>query len=137
MPTTRVRWWTWPRTSSNAASSGRCEHRPRAKSCVSILSKRCRSPDTGDTARHSLREVLELGGLLPGSPQADTRLGDTSSTVYTPDQVRCRRPHTIHFLPVLAIMVTFIVYAVVYGNLNSAVIFSSLAMFSLLRIPTN
>jgi len=41
------------------------------------------------------------------------------------------------FLPVLAIMITFIVYAVVNGSLDPAVVSSSLAMLYVLRVPTN
>ncbi|EWZ36752.1 uncharacterized protein FOBCDRAFT_273756 [Fusarium oxysporum Fo47] len=41
------------------------------------------------------------------------------------------------FLPVLYIMITFIVYAVVNGSLNPVVVSSSLAILYLLRVPTN
>ncbi|KAK2700421.1 hypothetical protein QWA68_001480 [Fusarium oxysporum] len=41
------------------------------------------------------------------------------------------------FLPVLAIMITFIVYAVVNGSLDPAVVSSSLAMLYVLHVPTN
>lgn len=41
------------------------------------------------------------------------------------------------FLPVLAITITFIVYAVVNGSLDPAVVSSSLAMLYVLRVPTN
>lgn len=51
--------------------------------------------------------------------------------------IRCAVGALAQFLPVLAIMVTFIVFAVVYGNLEPAVVFSSLAMLYLLRVPTN
>nr|RBQ85865.1 hypothetical protein FVER53263_03149 [Fusarium verticillioides] len=51
--------------------------------------------------------------------------------------IRCAVGTLAQFLPVLAIMITFIVYAVVNGSLDPAVVFSSLAMLYLLRIPTN
>ncbi|SCO78090.1 uncharacterized protein FRV6_02303 [Fusarium oxysporum] len=41
------------------------------------------------------------------------------------------------FLPVLAIMITFIVYAVVNGSLDPAVVSLSLAMLYVLHVPTN
>lgn len=41
------------------------------------------------------------------------------------------------FLPVLSIMITFIVYAVVNGSLDPAVVSSSLAILYMLRVPTN
>ncbi|KAF4417156.1 multidrug resistance-associated [Fusarium acutatum] len=51
--------------------------------------------------------------------------------------IRCAVGTLAQFLPVLAIMITFIVYAVVNGSLDPAVVFSSLAMLYLLRVPTN
>ncbi|KAF5633604.1 ATP-binding protein transporter YOR1 [Fusarium sp. NRRL 52700] len=51
--------------------------------------------------------------------------------------IRCAVGTLAQFLPVLAIMITFIVYEVVNGNLDPAVIFSSFAMLYLLRVPTN
>ncbi|KAF4994488.1 hypothetical protein FGRMN_5758 [Fusarium graminum] len=51
--------------------------------------------------------------------------------------IRCAVGTLAQFLPVLAIMITFIVYAVVHGSLDPAVVFSSLAMLYLLRVPTN
>ena len=51
--------------------------------------------------------------------------------------LRCLVGTLAQFLPVLAILITFTVYAVVHGRLDPAVVFSSLAMLYLLRIPTN
>ncbi|KAJ4268320.1 ATP-binding cassette transporter yor1 [Fusarium torreyae] len=51
--------------------------------------------------------------------------------------IRCAVGTLAQFLPVLAIMITFIVYAIVHGSLDPAVVFSSLAMLYLLRVSTN
>lgn len=51
--------------------------------------------------------------------------------------IRCAVGGIAQFLPVLAIMTTFIVYAVFFGRLDAAVVFSSLAIFYMLRVPTN
>jgi len=51
--------------------------------------------------------------------------------------IRCAVGALAQLLPVIAIMVTFIVFAVVYGRLEAAVVFSSLAMLYLLRVPAN
>ncbi|KAF9771959.1 hypothetical protein IL306_010371 [Fusarium sp. DS 682] len=48
-----------------------------------------------------------------------------------------RRGNFAQFLPVLANKITFIVYAIVRGSLDPPVVFSSLAMLYLLRVPTN
>ncbi|PMB70832.1 Oligomycin resistance ATP-dependent permease YOR1 [Beauveria bassiana] len=51
--------------------------------------------------------------------------------------IRCAVGTLAQFLPVLGIMITFIVYAVIHKRLEPDVVFSSLAMFYLLRTPTN
>lgn len=51
--------------------------------------------------------------------------------------IRCAVGTLAAFLPAFAILITFAVFAVVHGQLDAAVIFSSLAMLYLLRIPTN
>ncbi|KAH7039561.1 putative oligomycin resistance ATP-dependent permease yor1 [Microdochium trichocladiopsis] len=51
--------------------------------------------------------------------------------------IRCAIGGLAQFLPVLATMTTFIVFAGTYGTLEPATVFSSLAMLNLLRIPAN
>ncbi|KAH7164817.1 ABC transporter type 1, transmembrane domain-containing protein [Fusarium sp. MPI-SDFR-AT-0072] len=51
--------------------------------------------------------------------------------------IRCALATLAQFLPVLATIITFILYAFVNGSLNPALVFSSLAILYLLRVPTN